>query len=198
MKISNKMLILSSIGILVLLFIRGLYNSFKLFGNTDLGTEAITGEAIAGTLLWFGIIAFIASLVFLMIELVKKKQIVETKKSHMSSAILFGTSISSFVLFAIIAMMLGFSTLAKEQQTTASPKTSYTNQDNEEKAKEIDKLKGDIALLETQNNFLDAEVKKLKEELAKQEQQTQPAAKTVPQEQSKKDEPKPEVQQSTV
>ena len=78
MKISNKMFILISIGILTLLFIRGLYNSIKL-GDSEYGTGYVLGQAVGGTLAWFSIIAFIASLIFLVIGFINKKKNNETK-----------------------------------------------------------------------------------------------------------------------
>ncbi|HEF5710465.1 TPA: hypothetical protein SAX33_004197 [Bacillus cereus] len=102
MKISNKMFILISIGILTLLFIRGLYNSIK-FGDSEYGTGYVLGQAVGGTLAWFSIIAFIASLIFLVIGFINKKKNNETKPFFMKSAISFGTAITSFiVLFVII------------------------------------------------------------------------------------------------
>ncbi|KAB1365733.1 MULTISPECIES: hypothetical protein [Bacillus cereus group] len=107
MKISNKMFILISIGILTLLFIRGLYNSIK-FGDSEYGTGYVLGQAIGGTLAWFSIIALIAALIFLIMAFINKKKNNETKPLFVKSAISFGTSIASFVvLFVIIFITLG-------------------------------------------------------------------------------------------
>ncbi|ALZ64564.1 hypothetical protein FORC13_p079 (plasmid) [Bacillus cereus] len=72
MKIANKMLILSSIGILIILFIRGIYNSINTFEDAEYGFGYILGQAVGGNLGWFSIIAFVASLIFLVIGIVKK------------------------------------------------------------------------------------------------------------------------------
>ncbi|MDA2051819.1 hypothetical protein PDM87_27780 [Bacillus cereus] len=107
MKISNKMFILISIGILILLFIRGLYNSIK-FGDSEYGTGYVLGQAIGGTLAWFSIIALIAALIFLIMAFINKKKNNETKPLFVKSAISFGTSIASFVvLFVIIFITMG-------------------------------------------------------------------------------------------
>ncbi|MGQ3739348.1 hypothetical protein [Bacillus sp. Fil] len=107
MKISNKMFILISIGILTLLFIRGLYNSIK-FGDSEYGTGYVLGQAIGGTLAWFSIIALIAALIFLIMAFISKKKNNETKPLFVKSAISFGTSIVSFVvLFVIIFITMG-------------------------------------------------------------------------------------------
>ncbi|HDW3058109.1 TPA: hypothetical protein RMI67_006032 [Bacillus cereus] len=107
MKISNKMFILISIGILTLLFIRGLYNSIK-FGDSEYGTGYVLGQAIGGTLAWFSIIALIAALIFLIMAFINKKKNNETKPLFVKSAISFGTSIASFVvLFVIIFITMG-------------------------------------------------------------------------------------------
>ncbi|KAB2419333.1 hypothetical protein [Bacillus cereus] len=107
MKISNKMFILISIGILTLLFIRGLYNSIK-FGDSEYGTGYVLGQAIGGTLAWFSIIALIAALIFLIMAFINKKKNNETKPLFVKCAISFGTSIASFVvLFVIIFITMG-------------------------------------------------------------------------------------------
>ncbi|AGE75957.1 hypothetical protein P9W99_05950 [Bacillus cereus] len=107
MKISNKMFILISIGIIILLFIRGLYNSIKL-GDSEFGIGYVFGQAVGGTLAWFSIIALIAALVFLIIGFINKKKNNETKPLFVRSAISFGTSIVSFVvLFVIIFITMG-------------------------------------------------------------------------------------------
>ncbi|AMR82807.1 hypothetical protein [Bacillus thuringiensis] len=107
MKISNKMFILISIGILTLLFIRGLYNSIK-FGDSEYGTGYVLGQAIGGTLAWFSIITLIAALIFLIMAFINKKKNNETKPLFVKSAISFGTSIASFVvLFVIIFITMG-------------------------------------------------------------------------------------------
>ncbi|MCU5282417.1 hypothetical protein OCA22_29140, partial [Bacillus cereus] len=102
-----KMFILISIGILTLLFIRGLYNSIK-FGDSEYGTGYVLGQAIGGTLAWFSIITLIAALIFLIMAFINKKKNNETKPLFVKSAISFGTSIASFVvLFVIIFITMG-------------------------------------------------------------------------------------------
>ncbi|MED3022377.1 MULTISPECIES: hypothetical protein [Bacillus cereus group] len=98
MKISNKMFIWVSIGILAILFIRGIYNSIK-FGDSEYGMAYVLGQAVGGTLAWFSIIALFASLVFLIIGLINKKR---KKPIFMKSAITFGIAIVSFVILFIV------------------------------------------------------------------------------------------------
>ncbi|MBK5433358.1 hypothetical protein [Bacillus sp. TH25] len=107
MKISNKMFILVSIGILTILFARGIYNSIK-FGDYEYGIGYVLGEAVGGTLSWFSIIALIAALIFLIMGFINKKKNNETKPLFLKSAISFGTAITSFVmLFVIIFITMG-------------------------------------------------------------------------------------------
>lgn len=98
MKISNKMFILVSIGILAILFMRGIYNSIK-FGDSEYGMAYVLGQAVGGSLAWFSIIALFASLVFLIIGFINKKR---KKPMFMKSAITFGVSIISFVILFIV------------------------------------------------------------------------------------------------
>ncbi len=98
MKISNKMFILVSIGILAILFIRGIYNSIK-FGDSEYGMAYVLGQAVGGTLAWFSIIALFASLVFLIIGFINKKR---KKPVFMKAAITFGVSIISFVILFVV------------------------------------------------------------------------------------------------
>ncbi|MFA2628584.1 hypothetical protein ABR778_21355 [Bacillus cereus] len=98
MKISNKMFILISIGILAILFIRGIYNSIK-FGDSEYGMAYVLGQAVGGTLAWFSMIALFASLVFLIIGFINKKR---KKPIFMKAAITFGVSIISFVILFVV------------------------------------------------------------------------------------------------
>lgn len=98
MKISNKMFILVSIGILAILFIRGIYNSIK-FGDSEYGIAYVLGQAVGGTLAWFSMIALFASLVFLIIGFINKKR---KKPIFMKAAITFGISIISFVILFVV------------------------------------------------------------------------------------------------
>lgn len=157
--------------------------------NESYKTFDVVGEAIAGTLSWFSIIVLIASIIFLIIALIRKKQLVqEVKRPFLRPLVVFGVSVASFVLLIIIGMVYALEHYANKEQTASHLKSDTIYQETDDKSKEIDKLKGDISLLETQNKTLDAEVKKLKEELAKKEQQA-------PQEQPKKEDVKPEPQQ---
>ncbi|MCB5900140.1 hypothetical protein [Bacillus cereus] len=98
MKISNKMFILVSIGILAILFIRGTYNSIK-FGDSEYGMAYVLGQAVGGTLAWFSMIALFVSLVFLIIGFINKKR---KKPIFMKAAITFGVSIISFVILFVV------------------------------------------------------------------------------------------------
>lgn len=118
------MFILISIGILTLLFIRGLYNSIK-FGDSEYGTGYVLGQAVGGTLAWFSIIAFIASLIFLVIGFINKKKHNETKPFFMKSAISFGTAITSFiVLFVMIFITMS---IENEHKAIAEEKKKRVN-----------------------------------------------------------------------
>ncbi|WP_418904595.1 Branched-chain amino acid permease [Bacillus cereus] len=109
---------------------------------------------------------------------------VQVKRPFLRPLIVFGVSAVSFVLLIITGMAYALDYYAKNEQTASQPKSDTIYQ-------ETDKLKGDISLLETQNKTLDAEVKRLKEELAKKEQSTQPVQHELP----KKEDVKPESQQ---
>ncbi|PEP93973.1 AzlD domain-containing protein [Bacillus toyonensis] len=98
MKISNKIFILVSIGILAILFIRGIYNSIKI-GDSEYGMAYVLGQAVGGMLAWFSIIALFASVVFLMIGFINKKR---KKPIFMKSAITFGISIVSFLILVVV------------------------------------------------------------------------------------------------
>ncbi|MDM5270479.1 hypothetical protein [Bacillus wiedmannii] len=107
MKISNKMLTLSSIGILLILFVRGIYNSINMFGDAEYGFGYILGQAIGGTLAWFSIIAFIASLIFLVIGIVKTIKKTGSRKLFITSAVSFGISVASIAILTGISFVTG-------------------------------------------------------------------------------------------
>ncbi|PHD65722.1 Branched-chain amino acid permease [Bacillus toyonensis] len=201
MKLSNKKLIFGGIGILILLFIRGLYNSYKMYEATTepYRTFDVVGEAIAGTLSWFSIITLIASIIFLIIALIRKKQLEYVKRPFLRPLAVFGVSAVSFILLIITGMVLALNFHVKDQHTTSLPKLDTVYKETDDTSKEIDKLKGDISLLETQNKTLDAEVKRLKEELAKKEQPKKEESKRETQQPAaqpeKKEEPKQQQQQ---
>ncbi|EOO71751.1 hypothetical protein ACQVPJ_22310 [Bacillus mycoides] len=107
MKISNKMLVLSSIGILIILFIRGIYNSINTFDDAEYGFGYILGQAVGGTLAWFSIIAFVASLIFLVIGIVKKIKKTESRKIFITSAVSFATSVAAIAILTGISFAVG-------------------------------------------------------------------------------------------
>ena len=120
MKISNKMFILVSIGILAILFIRGIYNSIK-FGDSEYGMAYVLGQAVGGTLAWFSMIALFASLVFLIIGFINKRE----KPIFMRAAITFGVSIISFViLFVVIFVSMN---IENEHKKIAEKKKKKVN-----------------------------------------------------------------------
>lgn len=92
------MFILISIGLLTILFIRGIYNSIK-FGDSEYGIAYVLGQAVGGSLAWFSIIALFTSLVLLIIGLINKKR---KKPILRRSAITFGIAIVSFVILFIV------------------------------------------------------------------------------------------------
>ncbi|MDM5237451.1 hypothetical protein QUF83_15100 [Bacillus cereus] len=122
MKISNKMFILVSIGILIILFVRGLYNSIK-FGGFEYGIGYVLGQAVGGTIAWFGIIALFTSIVFLIIWLINKKR---KKPIFMRSAITWGIVIVSFViLFVVIFVSMNIENEANDTKAKNSEVTKY-------------------------------------------------------------------------
>lgn len=80
--------------------------------------------------------------------------------------ITFGVSAASFILLIIIGMAYALEHYASNEQATSQLKSETNYQETEDKSKEIDKLKGDISLLETKNKTLDAEVKKIKRRIS--------------------------------
>ncbi|WP_243526209.1 hypothetical protein [Bacillus pseudomycoides] len=116
----------------------------------------------------------------------------------MNKKLIFG--LLGVVIVFIIGICSIFIFTTTENSTTSS-KNTYTeaeyNKLVDEHFREKEKLKEDISVLESENKVLDAEVKKLKEELAKKEQANvqAPATQTAKQEQPKKEESKQEVQQ---
>ncbi|HDR4727352.1 hypothetical protein J0835_28540 [Bacillus cereus group sp. Sample62] len=117
MKISNKMLILSGIGILIILFVRGIYNSINMFGDAEYGLGYILGQAVGGTLAWFSIIVFVASLIFLIIGIVKKIKKTESRKLFIKSAVSFATSVAAITILTGISFAVG--SIEREHQEAA-------------------------------------------------------------------------------
>ncbi|OUB88932.1 hypothetical protein BK784_28010 [Bacillus thuringiensis serovar medellin] len=115
---------------------------------------------------------------------------------------IFATLIGIIALFVIINVVV-----TKEKTTSTSEKMYSEKEYNklvDEHFAETQKLKSDMSGLETEKNSLDAQVKKLKDELAKKEKQVarQPVQQEQPkqepqqpapaQQPEKKEEPKPE------
>ncbi|PFN04597.1 hypothetical protein [Bacillus cereus] len=117
----------------------------------------------------------------------------------MNKKLVFGLLVGVVIVcIAFIVMIGNMSFFTTTENATTSSENTYTeaeyNKLVDEHFKEKEELKGDISTLESKNKVLDAEVKKLKEELAKKEQAS---AQTVTQEQPKKEEPKKEQEQPT-
>lgn len=109
-------------------------------------------------------------------------------------------------LIGIVALLVIINVVITKGKTTSTSEKMYTEKEYnklvDEHFEEMQKLKSDKSVLETENKSLDAQVKKLKDELAKKEQQV--AQQSVKQEQTKqepqqpapqpekKEEPKPE------
>lgn len=113
-------------------------------------------------------------------------------------------------LIGIAVLIVIINVVVTKGKTTSTSEKMYTEKEYnklvDDHFEETQKLKGDKTLLETENKSLDAQVKKLKDELAKKEQQVaqqpvqqeqpkqqpqQPAPAQVPQPETK-EEPKPE------
>ncbi|CUB12857.1 hypothetical protein BN2127_JRS1_04646 [Bacillus cereus] len=109
-------------------------------------------------------------------------------------------------LIGIIVLLVSINVVITKGKTTSTSEKMYTEKEYnklvDEHFEEMQKLKSDKSVLETENKSLDAQVKKLKDKLAKKEQQV--AQQPVQQEQTKqepqqpapqpekKEEPKPE------
>ncbi|MGH0566017.1 hypothetical protein ACQVQF_17985 [Bacillus cereus] len=109
-------------------------------------------------------------------------------------------------LIGIVALLVIINVVITKGKTTSTSEKMYTEKEYnklvDEHFEEMQKLKSDKSVLETENKSLDAQVQKLKDELAKKEQQV--AQQPVQQEQTKqepqqpapqpekKEEPKPE------
>ncbi|HDR7356310.1 hypothetical protein RE438_05090 [Bacillus wiedmannii] len=112
-------------------------------------------------------------------------------------------------LIGIIVLLVIINVVIAKGKTTSTSEKMYTEKEYnklvDEHYEEMQKLKSDMSVLETEKKSLDAQVKKLKDELAKKEQEVvqQPVQQPVQQEQPKqqpapapqpetKEEPKPE------
>ncbi|HDR8126528.1 TPA: hypothetical protein QC448_001287 [Bacillus cereus] len=116
-------------------------------------------------------------------------------------------------LIGIIALFVIINVVVTKEKTTSTSEKMYSEKEYnklvDEHFAKTQKLKSDMSVLETEKNSLDAQVKKLKDELAKKEQQVaqQPVQQEQPkqepqqpapaQQPEKKEEPKPEPEQPT-
>lgn len=100
-------------------------------------------------------------------------------------------------LIGIVVLLLIINVVVTKGKTASTSEKMYTEKEYnklvDEHFEETQKLKNDKSVLETENKSLDAQVKKLKDELAKKEQQV--AQQPVQQEQPKQEQPKQEPQQ---
>lgn len=92
-------------------------------------------------------------------------------------------------LIGIVALFVIINVVVTKEKKTSTSEKMYSEKEYnklvDEHFEETQKLKIDMSVLETEKKSLDAQVKKLKDELAKKEQQ-------VAQQPEKKEEPKPE------
>lgn len=109
-------------------------------------------------------------------------------------------------LIGIVVLLVIINVVVTKGKTASTSEKMYTEKEYnklvDEHFEEMQKLKSDKSVLETENKSLDAQVKKLKDELAKKEQQVaqQPVQQEQPKQEpqqpapqpEKKEEPKPE------
>lgn len=109
-------------------------------------------------------------------------------------------------LIGIVVLLVIINVVVTKGKTASTSEKMYTEKEYnklvDEHFEETQKLKSDKSVLETENKSLDAQVKKLKDELAKKEQQVaqQPVQQEQPKQEpqqpapqpEKKEEPKPE------
>ncbi|MGH0677164.1 hypothetical protein ACQVPP_08145 [Bacillus luti] len=109
-------------------------------------------------------------------------------------------------LIGIVVLLVIINVVVTKGKTASTSEKMYTEKEYnklvDEHFEETQKLKNDKSVLETENKSLDAQVKKLKDELAKKEQQVaqQPVQQEQPKQEpqqpapqpEKKEEPKPE------
>ncbi|AQY37426.1 hypothetical protein B4918_05190 [Bacillus thuringiensis] len=108
-------------------------------------------------------------------------------------------------LIGIVALFIIINVVVTKEKTTSTSEKMYSEKEYnklvDEHFEETQKLKSDMSVLETEKKSLDEQVKKLKDELAKKEQQVaqQPVQQEQPKQQpapaqqpEKKEEPKPE------
>ncbi|WP_141530852.1 hypothetical protein [Bacillus cereus] len=111
-------------------------------------------------------------------------------------------------LIGVVALLVIINVVVTKGKTTSTSEKTYTEKEYnklvDEHFEKTQKLKSDVSVLETEKKSLDAQVKKLKDELAKKEQQVaqQPVQQDQPKQEpqqpapspqpEKKEEPKPE------
>ncbi len=100
-------------------------------------------------------------------------------------------------LIGIVVLIVIINVVVTKGKTASTSERMYTEKEYnklvDEHFEETQKLKGDKSALETENKSLDAQVKKLKDELAKKEQQVaqQPVQQEQPQQQPQQPTPAP-------
>lgn len=101
-------------------------------------------------------------------------------------------------LIGIVALLVIINVVITKGKTTSTSEKMYTEKEYnklvDEHFEEMQKLKSDKSVLETENKSLDAQVKKLKDELAKKEQQVaqQPVQQEQPKQEPQQPDPQPE------
>ena len=101
-------------------------------------------------------------------------------------------------LIGIVALLVIINVVITKGKTTSTSEKMYTEKEYnklvDEHFEEMQKLKSDKSVLETENKSLDAQVKKLKDELAKKEQQVaqQPVEQEQPKQEPQQPDPQPE------
>ncbi|MDA1840046.1 hypothetical protein PDJ96_25470 [Bacillus cereus group sp. BY17LC] len=101
-------------------------------------------------------------------------------------------------LIGIVALLVIINVVITKGKTTSTSEKMYTEKEYnklvDEHFEEMQKLKSDKSVLETENKSLDAQVKKLKDELAKKEQQVaqQPVQQEQPKQEPQQPAPQPE------
>ncbi|MGX5539083.1 hypothetical protein ACWKTJ_14605 [Bacillus wiedmannii] len=104
-------------------------------------------------------------------------------------------------LIGIIVLLVIINVVIAKGKTTSTSEKMYTEKEYnklvDEHYEEMQKLKSDMSVLETEKKSLDAQVKKLKDELAKKEQEVvqQPVQQEQPKQQPQQLAPQPETKE---
>ncbi|WP_367888070.1 hypothetical protein [Bacillus wiedmannii] len=104
-------------------------------------------------------------------------------------------------LIGIIVLLVIINVVIAKGKTTSTSEKMYTEKEYnklvDEHYEEMQKLKSDMSVLETEKKSLDAQVKKLKDELAKKEQEVvqQPVQQEQPKQQPQQPAPQPETKE---